>query len=386
MKKSLLLACLATLCLSATLNAQTIYRCNNDPNVTLSLNMFRTLQAAHDAASAGDIIYVEPSFTGLFGTISYGNLLCTKTLKIIGNGNFHQQNTSISQPFFKGESNVGTIEIQPTASNTILQSLYGGVNSYSYIRAQNVKVISCIGFRFFLERTAAGANASGANFLKNYGCSFRFSGYFTNPVSPSCSYTAYQIENLIFKNNRECNFEYLGSTGLYSGGVCNVSGSTTLIASIKNVTIANNYNNVAGALDVYGENVVFHSNICNSIILRSNTNSGSYGYSTITASNNVCTAPACGYGNNNVENVLLSTLFIVPSPYSDEQYQISATSPAKNAGLGNIDAGAFGGSDPYRISGLAPIPQITSYSKNASSGVYTTTTPMTVTISVRGNN
>jgi hypothetical protein len=384
MKKSLILSLMATLCLCASVNAQTIYRCNNDPNVTLSPNMYRTLQAAHDAASAGDIIYVEPSFTGLNGTISYGNLVCTKTLKIIGNGNSHQQNISISQPFFKGESNVGTIAIQPTASNTILQSLICSVAGYSYIRAQNVTVIGCLSFAFFLERTAAGANASGANFFKNRGCGFRFSGYFTNPVSPSCSYTAYQIENLTFKNNRDCSLEYLNSTGLISGGVCNVSGSQNLVASIKNVTIANNQNN--GAMNVYGENVVFHSNICQSIILQSNTNSNSYGYSTMTASNNVCTAPACGYGNNNVENVLLSTLFLVPSPSSDEQFQLSATSPAKNAGLGGIDAGLYGGSDPYRISGLAPIPQITSYSKNASSGVYTTSTPMTVTISVRGNN
>jgi hypothetical protein len=172
-----------------------------------------------------------------------------------------------------------------------------------------------------------------------------------------------------------------------SGGICNVSNSQTLVASIKNVTVTNNYNNVnGGAVDVYGENVVFHSNICNSIILRSNTNIGYYGYSTMTASNNVCTATTCGYGNNNVENVLLSNIFIVPSPSTDEQFRLSPTSPAIGAGLGGIDAGLYGGSDPYRISGLAPIPQITSYSKNASSGVYTTTTPMTVTLNVRGNN
>jgi hypothetical protein len=386
MKKSLFIA-LALLLMANLSNAQTIYRCNNDPSVTLSPNMFRTLQAAHDAATAGDIIYVEPSFSGQQGTISYGDLLCTKTLKIIGNGNSHQQNTSISQPYFRGESKVGTITIQPSASNTILQSLFSSVASYSYIRAQNVTVLGCLGFGFFLERTAAGANASGAKFLKNYGCGFRFSGYYTNPVSPSCTYTAYQIENLTFKNNRECNFDYLNSTGLLSGGICNVSNSQTLVASIKNVTVTNNYNNVnGGAVDVYGENVVFHSNICNSIILRSNTNIGYYGYSTMTASNNVCTATTCGYGNNNVENVLLSNIFIVPSPSTDEQFRLSPTSPAIGAGLGGIDAGLYGGSDPYRISGLAPIPQITSYSKNASSGVYTTTTPMTVTLNVRGNN
>lgn len=136
----------------------------------------------------------------------------------------------------------------------------------------------------------------------------------------------------------------------------------------------------------FGENVTLQSSIftspTNPIILISNT---TVGVSSLTASNNVCTT-ACGYGNNNVENVIASTIFLVASTSSDEQFQLSATSPAKNVDLGSIDAGAYGGSGPYRISGLAPIPQITSYSKNASSGVYTTTTPMTVTISVRGNN
>jgi hypothetical protein len=99
MKKSLFIA-LALLLMANLSNAQTIYRCNNDPSVTLSPNMFRTLQAAHDAASAGDIIYVEPSYN----SISYGSLICTKTLRIIGNGYFQTQNTSISQPWQKIES------------------------------------------------------------------------------------------------------------------------------------------------------------------------------------------------------------------------------------------------------------------------------------------
>jgi hypothetical protein len=103
------------------------------------------------------------------------------------------------------------------------------------------------------------------------------------------------------------------------------------------------------------------------------------------ASNNVCTVN-CGIGSNNISNAIWSNLFIDASPNTDEKFRLSATSMAIGAGVGGIDAGAYGGSDPYRISGLAPIPQITSYSKNASSGVYTNTTPMTVTLSVRGNN
>ena len=68
------------------------------------------------------------------------------------------------------------------------------------------------------------------------------------------------------------------------------------------------------------------------------------------------------------------------------KYQLTGFSPAIGAGFGGVDAGAFGTNNPYRLSGLAPVPQITAYSQNASSGIYTTATPMSITISVRGNN
>jgi hypothetical protein len=59
--------------------AQTIRRVNNSPNIT-GVNIYATLQAAHDAAVNDDIIYVEPSLA------SYANLTCVKRLTIIGNG------------------------------------------------------------------------------------------------------------------------------------------------------------------------------------------------------------------------------------------------------------------------------------------------------------
>lgn len=70
----------------------------------------------------------------------------------------------------------------------------------------------------------------------------------------------------------------------------------------------------------------------------------------------------------------------------DKDFQLSGSSQAIGAVLGGVDAGAFGTNNPYRLSGLAPVPQITAYSQNASSGIYTTATPMSITISVRGNN
>ena len=80
MKKSVLTLFLLALIAFGS-DGQTIRRCNNNPGVT-GVNMYTTIQAAHDAAVAGDIIYLEPS------SVSYGNLDARKRLTIIGNGYF----------------------------------------------------------------------------------------------------------------------------------------------------------------------------------------------------------------------------------------------------------------------------------------------------------
>src|SRR5690348_8514089 len=61
----------------STAFAQTIRRVNNT-GITLGANMYADLQTAHNAAAAGDIIYVDGSGD------EYGNLTLTKKLTIIG--------------------------------------------------------------------------------------------------------------------------------------------------------------------------------------------------------------------------------------------------------------------------------------------------------------
>lgn len=89
-----------TLCLCASINAQTIRRCNNLPGVT-GVNFYTTLQVAHDNANIGDIIYVEPSSS------DYGSLTCSKRLTIIGNGYFLSSNPNT--PSEKQVSRAGNI-------------------------------------------------------------------------------------------------------------------------------------------------------------------------------------------------------------------------------------------------------------------------------------
>ncbi len=74
MKKAILLCLLA---FSFSTFAQTIRRVNNSPGIT-GANIYASAQSAHDAAIAGDIIYLEPS-----ENTNYGDLIITQVSELL---------------------------------------------------------------------------------------------------------------------------------------------------------------------------------------------------------------------------------------------------------------------------------------------------------------
>ncbi len=74
------------LLVSSSLLAQTIITIDNNSGSTTT---YQTIQAAHDAATAGDIIYVQPSGT------SYGAVTIDKELTIVGRS--HSETSKVSQ-------------------------------------------------------------------------------------------------------------------------------------------------------------------------------------------------------------------------------------------------------------------------------------------------
>ena len=83
--KKLFLVATVIVAMSVNLNAA-IWRVNNIAGVNAD---FTTIQAAHNAANAGDTIYLEPSAG------NYGNLTATKRLVIIGPGYFLAENEGL---------------------------------------------------------------------------------------------------------------------------------------------------------------------------------------------------------------------------------------------------------------------------------------------------
>ena len=116
----------------------------------------------------------------------------------------------------------------------------------------------------------------------------------------------------------------------------------------------------------------------------------SLGFSTVTNTvrNNVLSLSGNSVSvtvrNTNMMDVDMSTVFLGPIESSTEgQWQLKDGSPALEAGVNGVDAGMFGGSTPYVLSGIPSIPNI--YELNVDE-VGTSEGGLKVTIKVKANN
>ena len=88
-------------------------------------------------------------------------------------------------------------------------------------------------------------------------------------------------------------------------------------------------------------------------------------YPTLDFNGNVFTQNFPDLSRNNKISVDINTLFLgYPNNSNnlqpDERAQLAPNSPAKSAGVGGTEAGAFGGDMPYLLSGIPNIPYIKS--------------------------
>jgi hypothetical protein len=298
---------------------------------------FTTIQAAHDAASvaAGDTLHLEPS------VVSYGELVSTKKLVVIGPGYFLNENSG--QQANPTTATIGSLTLNPGCSGTIISGLTitGEIN----ISTGNI--------------TISRNNITGKN----------------------------------IKLSRDYNYSDIIISGNYDIGSIAYSyfTSTTLIT---NVFVVNNVMTTCDLTNQYSgtmaNNIIASSNLkISNFIIKNNIGRDPQWQAVFngvnnTISNNICAAvgglPA---GNGNQSGVDLSTVFVGATGNStDGQWQIKEGSVAKGTGLNGEDCGIFGGASPYHLSGVPKTPSIYLLSAPASSNGNT----LSVTISVKTNN
>lgn len=286
---------------SALMAHATVLRVNNTPAITAP---YATLQAAYNVAIDGDTIYLESS------TYSYEILESYKRLVIIGTGYFLNNNPETQANTFS--STVTGIYFYTGSSGSKIMGLTLG---NLYFQSPNLQDFVII--RNHINSVYASFAVSNILIAQNY-IPYGLNG---------------QFENSIFRNNF-LDFVNLNSLNNTLAVYNNVMGGTTL-------TLAQCYNNIFF---------------------------GSGSFTNCTTFNNVCSATQVPAGNGNQLNVNMDNVFlcfsVCPGASPDAIFQLKAGSPAIAAGNNGENCGMYGGSDPYVLSGMPPIPAIYYFNYN----------------------
>jgi hypothetical protein len=359
MKKLLLftLGALTTLSLSAK-----VWTVDNNNGASAD---FSLLQTAIDNALSGDTLYI-------MGSPNYydGNALIrlNKTLTLIGPGFFlgENQKTQTSNEDAKiysmviGEgannSKITGLNFHHSAKDLLISKDTplgaegtSGVNNVIISRNKILRVLLKYTTGTLIEQNYISTPDQGIYI--NHECSstliqnniIKGGGSATAVIYGDFNVTkqeGYELSNTIVRNNTlDHGFQY-----------------------ISGIEISNNI--ISGGNLWYSCNNVLKNNLFGTT--QTNLNAFSTGNSSI----------------GNVFSVIANTLFVEAIPAIDNDYILKADSPAKGFGIDGTDAGAFGGPNPYILSGLPPIPSI--YELNTS-GVGTIENGLKVTIKAKTN-
>lgn len=169
-------------------------------------NIYATVQAAHDAAAIGDIIYLEPSSTNSPNNL--GPLVSTKRLTIIRTGYLLSANAGEpGMPADKREAWISSAQFNNGSAGSVVMGVVflvpegGGVN----VKDGNIKFERCYLNRIFLGAQLSGATLlSAAHNTRIARCYFPWDGHSTPAVesqSWTISGTTYYPNNCQIENN-----------------------------------------------------------------------------------------------------------------------------------------------------------------------------------------
>ncbi len=335
-----------------------IWRLNNTPAVNAD---FTTFFAAVSSATvlAGDTLYIEPSATA-YATNSF---TMTKRLVVIGPGYFLDP-AEPTYPFNPGlqaatkDAHISFIRMGPGSDG----SKFLGVSldgSIYMIGASNVQFEKCFfGYGALYFENGTNDNISVRKCFFYASASIYSSTGVTNPVRVI---TNLVVENNIFWGGYVVLDQVTGSGNVFRNNSFTNAGNTL---SFSNIYVANNIFGIGGAQ-------------CNFI--------------NCTVKNNLFQANQTlpPTATNNQVSVNIANVYIGGSTGSlDSRTVLKAGSPAIGAGLtiGAVvspDCGAFGATDPYKLSGIPNIPSI--YALTVPISIPAGSNTMNVSFSTRNN-
>lgn len=320
---------MAALLLTTSLAQAKIWRVNN--NFGVRADFAQLNEAANNVeVQPGDTIYLESSAT------TYSGFNLYKKLVIIGPGYFLSGTSGNAGLQANPYPATITLYIDSLASGSVfmglelIANLHGGVDDIRFERCY-----------LSIGQWTPGRIMSNLVINKCFVHSHRL--------------TTYQTENLEVTNN------------IFEASVSYMAGMNSL----------------------YRNNTFFNANftISNAYIANNILVGGNFTPTSCTIKYNISSGNIFPAGNGNVNGVPVSSLFVGGSS-RDGRHMLIATSPARGAGepIDGItpDCGAYGTPDPYRLSGIPPIPTI--YELVVPASVPSTSSTLPVTVSTRSNN
>lgn len=307
MKKNYCLILICLFSITCTAAHATIWRVNNQLEADKSQGIFNQLNEVQEDVDVlpGDTIHLEGSPT------FYNDFNCSKKLVIIGPGYFITENPeSQSRP---ESARLSTITFNEGSEGSLISGIVFNryPSSGPYLNVNNITIQRC-----FIAGDVKLSEISGARIVENYSTG-NISGRYTSTV----------FSDIIVRNN------------IFAG---------------------DNFNTRDGAFSIC-ENNIFTGNsiIISASSFRNNILTDGSATAQITSGNilnNLAANGQFGTQNGN-QNVNIESVFMGEGS-TDGKWQLSASSPAKGAGVDGIDAGAFGGDAPYVLSGIPSIPII----------------------------
>lgn len=330
---------------------------------TIRVQNGQNLQTAIDNATAGSTILVDGG--------SYGAVTLTKRITLIGAGAFVANPSIIpSIAFNNGSDNSALIGFKVTynSSNAVLIN-----NNVSNILIKSNYILGYL-------QTPSNSCTTNCNPINNL--SIIHNVIYILVLNTYGS----QISNCIIRNN---------IINQISGGNINFTFTGTIIFN----TISAHYLQSStyifdqGYISCIGNNSSSRT-IKNNIFIESAYNAGNYSSNYCPTSPSVVSFNAisdylgAAYNSSNTISLNRNSLFVgFPTNVAGEslpfQFQLAPNSPARGVGENGVDCGAFGGSDPFPLSGTPTGPYI--YELSAPSSVSSGQT-LNVTVKARVSN
>lgn len=316
-----------------------VWRVNNTAGIQADFKTLNELiQNGH--VSDGDTVYVEGSADNYSVSTSL-----TKRLIFFGPGYLLNENSGLQ-----------VLTLMATINSITLDSLASGSQFYG-LRLNQIYAGSSVD-NIKIARCSLSVYSTGTAIPNTRMTGWEISQNMLNYVTFS---TGFMLDGLVFRNNivtQNTNF----------GGGFNMLFRNNIFLGLNRIA------------DAYVSNNYF-ANINAPVFVNCTVR---YNMSQYSSAPILAALPASAF---NIVGRPLADVF-VNTGSADARYQLTATSPARGAGepVNGVtpDIGAFGTGDPYRLSGIPPIPSI--YAMSVPANVPSSATSMTVTLSTRSNN